>query len=182
MIAICRHGETKYNTEGRYQGQSDSPLTEKGVYQARLLGRRLAQLGVQEIYASPLSRVRTTLEIALPICDHRLLYPPYYLSELMEIYFGDYEGKLKSEVPPDILHQRVSNKAYHKFPNGESYYDLADRVNFAVNKIKDLAYSNNIAILAHEGVNRVLYYLANPQIGFTRALEMKQPNGVIWLL
>ena len=34
-IYLFRHGETEWNTEGRYQGHLNSPLTSRGVFQAR---------------------------------------------------------------------------------------------------------------------------------------------------
>ncbi|HBJ00173.1 MAG TPA: histidine phosphatase family protein, partial [Lysinibacillus sp.] len=35
MIYLLRHGETEFNTQGRYQGQLDSPLTELGREQVQ---------------------------------------------------------------------------------------------------------------------------------------------------
>ena len=36
-IILVRHGETTWNVEGRYQGQEDTPLSERGLEQGRLL-------------------------------------------------------------------------------------------------------------------------------------------------
>jgi broad specificity phosphatase PhoE len=44
-IFIMRHGETEFNTQGRYQGQLDSPLTEHGMDQVRQMARLLRILG-----------------------------------------------------------------------------------------------------------------------------------------
>lgn len=35
-IILIRHGETTWNTEGRYQGQEDTPLSEKASVRAWL--------------------------------------------------------------------------------------------------------------------------------------------------
>jgi probable phosphoglycerate mutase len=45
-ILLARHGETKWNAEGRYQGQVDVPLSETGEAQARLLGDRLGEVRI----------------------------------------------------------------------------------------------------------------------------------------
>ena len=44
MIYLIRHGETTWNLIGRRQGHLDSPLTERGVAQAKTLGRHLKEL------------------------------------------------------------------------------------------------------------------------------------------
>ena len=36
-IILIRHGETNWNLQGRYQGQEDTRLSEKGFAQAGLL-------------------------------------------------------------------------------------------------------------------------------------------------
>jgi probable phosphoglycerate mutase len=55
-ILLVRHGETVYNVEGRWQGQSDSPLTERGRAQARELARALADEPITAVYSSDLPR------------------------------------------------------------------------------------------------------------------------------
>ena len=37
-VLLARHGETAWNAEGRYQGQSDIALSTVGEAQARALG------------------------------------------------------------------------------------------------------------------------------------------------
>lgn len=51
-IYFARHGETVWNAENKICGMTDSPLTEKGRQQARELGRKVKESGVQidEIY------------------------------------------------------------------------------------------------------------------------------------
>ena len=41
-IALLRHGESVFITEGRFQGQADSPLSALGERQAHSPRRRLA--------------------------------------------------------------------------------------------------------------------------------------------
>ena len=61
-IYFARHGETVWNVENKICGMTDSPLTEKGRQQARELGQKVKESGVQidEILYSPLSRAADT--------------------------------------------------------------------------------------------------------------------------
>ena len=62
-IVLVRHGETRWNIEGRIQGyHSDSPLTDNGHAQARAVGERLAREGIDVLYSSDLGRTRQTAE------------------------------------------------------------------------------------------------------------------------
>lgn len=45
-IYLVRHGETEWNKENRLQSWKDSPLTERGVNNALLLGARLKSIEV----------------------------------------------------------------------------------------------------------------------------------------
>uniref|UniRef100_UPI0020BF0908 histidine phosphatase family protein n=1 Tax=Lysinibacillus sp. D4B1_S16 TaxID=2941231 RepID=UPI0020BF0908 len=60
MVYLLRHGETEYNTQGRYQGQLDSPLTELGREQvqqnARMLKTCIGHAHDWKIFSSPLGR------------------------------------------------------------------------------------------------------------------------------
>lgn len=89
-IIIVRHGETVWNREGRLQGRMDSPLTDRGRAQARLMGDWLARDGVDQhaLLSSPLGRARSTAaEIATATRLEYSLDP-----DLAEIGVGEWEG------------------------------------------------------------------------------------------
>lgn len=52
QVYLVRHGETLWNAERRIQGQSDSPLTDKGETQARQVAERAKALGITHIITS----------------------------------------------------------------------------------------------------------------------------------
>jgi len=67
MIYLLRHGETVWNTLGRFQGQKDSPLTEHGIGQADLVSSLLyheldGDCGSFDFQVSPLGRTRETAD------------------------------------------------------------------------------------------------------------------------
>src|SRR5207244_10676451 len=96
-ILLARHGETLFNVQGRWQGQSDSPLTERGLAQARELGRALSSDTIAAVYSSDLGRaMQTAQEVAtshgLTVCaDVRL----------REIETGGFTHKNWAEIDAD---------------------------------------------------------------------------------
>ena len=59
-VYLIRHGETAWNEEGRCQGVTDIPLTEKGRRQARAVANALERKPICRILTSPLQRARDT--------------------------------------------------------------------------------------------------------------------------
>jgi len=59
---LVRHGQTASSKRKAYSGRSDVALTELGREQARAVAQRLAELGVDAIFSSPLSRARDTAQ------------------------------------------------------------------------------------------------------------------------
>ena len=62
-IYFLRHGETKWNTRGRIQGQKNTRLSEKGLEQARLTAEGMKDIPFDIIYSSPLERAYETAQI-----------------------------------------------------------------------------------------------------------------------
>jgi broad specificity phosphatase PhoE len=69
LIAV-RHGQTLLNTQGRFSGQLDTPLSDLGKRQVEALGERLALEQIEVVGCSTLQRARET---ALAIARHHHL-------------------------------------------------------------------------------------------------------------
>ena len=88
-VVLWRHGQTDWNILNRFQGHSDIPLNEVGLYQARHAARLLANMEPTSIISSDLSRAKATaLELAalvkLPVTED---------PDLRETNGGNWEGK-----------------------------------------------------------------------------------------
>lgn len=57
-LYLMRHGQTRFNLQGRIQGACDSPLTEEGKEQARAASRYFQEQGIEfdKIYSSTQER------------------------------------------------------------------------------------------------------------------------------
>jgi broad specificity phosphatase PhoE len=125
-ILLARHGETVSNVEGRWQGQSDSPLTDRGWAQARELARALAEEPVTAVYSSDLGRAsQTAAEVARVhslevITDVRM----------REIHVGEWTGKGRAEIEaawPKGLNAWATSPSTYLMPHGESLQEAQTR-------------------------------------------------------
>ena len=156
-LLLARHGETRWNAEGRYQGQRDIPLSEVGEALARLLGERLHDVDITRAVASPLSRARRTAELAMS--EHRaaqLLFD----EGLQEIAHGEWEGLLASEIrarDPERLQAWREAPETVQMPGGESLQGVLDRAWPALARAcEGLGADDTLLVVAHDAVNRVL--------------------------
>ncbi len=131
-LFLVRHGETVWNRERRKQGRLDSPLTLRGLEQARAHAETLRALidpEIIELHSSPLFRARQTAAILAEV----LALPTARQFEsilLAECDVGAFEGLTDEEVRerlPGVLEERRRNKWSFPFPGGESYADVHRR-------------------------------------------------------
>ena len=158
-IYLFRHGETEWNTEGRYQGHLNSPLTSRGVFQARenarILQRNSSLTAPFTVYASPLGRVKETAHIMLDelgISADLISFD----DRLMEASFGECEGLTEAEVAknyPEFWQARTTDRWSARPPSGESYGDLSSRVSEWYN---DVELSQTALVICHAMTSRVL--------------------------
>ena len=156
-ILLARHGETKWNAEGRYQGQVDVPLSETGEAQARQLGERLREVRIDRAVASPLARAKRTAELALGPDREPMLRLD---SGFAEIAHGTWEGLLAAEIGAmDGDRLRAWREAPESvlMPQGESLQHVLDRAWPALERAcLDLGPDDTLLVVAHDAVNRVL--------------------------
>jgi broad specificity phosphatase PhoE len=147
-LCLIRHGQTDWNLEGRYQGQSDVLLNEAGRLQARQLAERLVGQELLSIYSSDLRRARDTAMILA----RRLLLPVYVDTRLREINQGDWEGQ-KVEVIraryTKLWEMRAEDPASVRPPGGETVEEVAIRVHQALDEISSNHPGVSVMIVSH---------------------------------
>lgn len=175
-VLLLRHGETDWNRLGRMQGRGDTPLTARGLAQADALARAASRLGVRRVLASPLGRARATAErvAAAAGCALELR------EALAEMDFGECGGLTLDEVRerrPGLLEARENDRWHHRWPGGESYADVLERLTTGLDADMPLWTDPPTAIVAHQSVNRALLagLTTSPHI----ALSGTQPPNVL---
>lgn len=70
-LIFVRHGQSQTNIEQRFAGQFDTPLTNEGILQAKLLSDWVADnFSVDKIYSSSLRRAVDTAMV----CSKNLVF------------------------------------------------------------------------------------------------------------
>jgi len=128
---LWRHGQTAWNAERRFQGQSDIPLDSTGLAQAERAARLLAGLRPDMIVSSDLIRAAST---AAPLARLTGLEVTFD-KDLRERHGGCWEGLTDTEI-------RTRYPAEHASwdpPDGEPTLVVADRVAGALARIATAA-------------------------------------------
>jgi len=89
-----RHGVTDWNRQGRFQGRTDIPLNDEGIAQAHAAARRLRNLRLDQVVASPLVRAAETAKIVAASSATPLAID----DGLIECDFGSLEGRSIADV------------------------------------------------------------------------------------
>ena len=140
---LWRHGQTTWNTEHRFQGQTDIPLDATGEEQAEQAARRLATLRPDALFSSDLTRAQQT---AAPLA--RLAGLPVILDkDLRERFGGDWEGLADAE----IRERYPAERATWNPPNGEPTSVVADRMVGALTRIADTLADGQLAVVVGHG-------------------------------
>ena len=158
-IILVRHGQTKWNVEGRYQGRLNSDLTEKGKAQAKSNASKILKiLKLDEpfkIFSSPLGRAKESCHI---ICDELGIDKEEVIFDerISEFNYGIFEGQTRDECRekyPEVLEEREAHKWSYEIEDGESYILVTKRLKLWLESIVD---EKVVVMVAHEMVNRAL--------------------------
>ncbi|HAO64442.1 TPA: hypothetical protein DCQ44_00475 [Candidatus Taylorbacteria bacterium] len=174
---IVRHGETEFNVSGIMQGHTDSPLTEKGQEQAKLVGNALKDIDFDLVFSSDLLRAKRTAEIML--LEKKLAINTTEL--LRERSYGRYDGRSATEYREEnkemlakIVDLEWSERSKIKFsPDAESDHEVVSRFTLFLREAAVTYAGKKVLIVTHGGTMRSFLV----QIGWGTAKEL--PGGCI---
>ena len=154
-LHLLRHGQVEGYEDKRYNGQADVALTDLGREQYRRLQKLLADCSPTAIYCSDLSRCIWGAEL---IGQHHDLVPVQN-PQLRELHIGHWEGKtwqqLKDEYPEE-WQGRLNDLVNYQVRDGESLLQMAERVRSALQTILQRHRGEEIVLVGHGGINRVI--------------------------
>jgi len=184
MIYLTRHGETEFNVARRLQGQCDSPLTARGLDQARLMGLALRELidpADVTIFSSPLGRTRQTAQIIADAAaiGREIVFDP----DLMEIGMGSWDGLTEFEIDAEWPGGRAGASRWDWFfrsPDGETHPVLMQRVAAALSRISNCPSGTRI-VVSHGVTGRVMRGLY-AGLDKDEALRLDAPHDAVFRL
>ena len=153
-LILVRHGQSQSNVVRRFNGQTDSPLTELGKEQAELTAKFIKDnFKIDKVYASDLQRAYYTGQ---KIAEYSNV-PIDKSVGMREIFVGEWEDK-----DNDFLLKRddfklwITDIVYTEPENGETVRDFSKRILDTINKIVNENPDKTIVVATHATPIRVL--------------------------
>jgi broad specificity phosphatase PhoE len=151
-IWLTRHGQAEYNVVGRIGGNTH--LSALGTKYAQNLKQfydeRIAPAGEVEVWTSTLVRTHETASI--------LGRQTLQWRALNEVEAGMCDGLTYSEIKeryPEEWRARSRDKLGYRYPQGESYMDVIQRVEPVVLELE--RQKRPILVISHQAVLRAIY-------------------------
>jgi ribonuclease H / adenosylcobalamin/alpha-ribazole phosphatase len=180
-VLLLRHGQTDMSVQGRFAGRGDIPLTTAGTQQASAAADRLAGRGVDLVVSSPLRRAWDTAQLIASAAGAPLARE----DDFVETDFGAWEGLTFAAVmdrwPAELAAwQRDASAAP---PGGESFAEVADRVNGALDRLVAGNRGQTIVVVSHVTPIKTLIcraLLAPPAAMFRMHLDVASLCETAW--
>jgi broad specificity phosphatase PhoE len=147
-LYLVRHGETDWNLEGRWQGQTDVPLNGRGRLQAEQTAAWLADEGLAAVYTSDLKRAVETARLIAEPHGVQVIVDP----RLRETNLGKWEGMLLGEIEAKYekeFEARRSDPFRMAPPGGENAHQVQERVLAAIHEIVERHPDGRAAVISH---------------------------------
>lgn len=151
MTSIClvRHGQTDWNLEGRYQGQSDVPLNFTGLAQAGALAHQLQNEHFDAVYSSDLARARETAQAIVAVNGN---LPVHFDPRLREINQGQWEGVQVKEIQKKfagLWQAHIDDPVHVRPPGGENVAEVFQRIVAALDEINNNFPAGKVLVISH---------------------------------
>ena len=160
ILHLIRHPKPLIEP-GICYGQLDIPA-ENPEFIARELRQKIPSH--VPVWSSPLQRCRALAEALHPT--------PHFDARLMEMNFGEWEGRPWDDVPRAALDAWADDVANYIPPGGESAFQVRERLAdfFAKNSFEE------VAVVTHSGVIKTLLSSHNKQ-SLSSTLKLVVPYG-----
>lgn len=147
-LLLVRHGETEWNKDNRVLGRTDIELNRIGVSQTEALVRKLSPINIDAVFSSPLKRAS---DVGNAIANEHKIKCTIE-KRLIEMNFGVFEGVQRD----DGAYQKQKRMYFMKYPDGESYLQVAGRVYPLLGELKNKYKDKTVLLVTHNGICRII--------------------------
>lgn len=186
-LIFIRHGETEWNAAGRFQGQLDSNLSERGQKQAAMLGEAMRNFSFSHLYSSDLGRAYSTAKAIADVSGHEIVTD----KRLRERGYGIFQGLTSAEIAekhPDIYREYKYRENDYVVPGGESAEEILNRTLECMDDLLTRHRGGAYAVIAHGGIiNRFFRNVIGLSQFYPRRFDIKNAsinifvhNGEFW--
>ena len=163
-FCLVRHGETDWNAERRLQGHTDIDLNARGLAQAEQMARAIKKINLafDVLYTSDLQRAAKTAKAIEQLFSTSAITN----AGLRERHLGALQGLTTDEAPqlePDLWRSHLSRNVTEELRGGESIQQFADRINTALEKIREQHLGKTVLLVSHGGALDMMYRIASNQ-------------------
>lgn len=171
ILYIVRHGETDWNAEGKTQGESDIPINNKGIKQAKALNKNLKDVKFNAVFSSDLVRAQRTAEIIA--MERKLAVKTSYL--LRERRYGKLDG-----TPYHMMQEfhriwnNLSKKGrvrYRPYGGYETDEEVISRLITFIREVAAFYLGKTVLIVSHGGIIRTLLNHLSEETYFVGAVS-----------
>jgi broad specificity phosphatase PhoE len=146
---LVRHGQTDWNLQGRFQGQSDVPLNATGLSQAEAYAATLDGQAFDALYSSDLGRAfQTAYAISL-----RTGLAVHTDPRLREIHQGEWQGRtveqIRAEYNEGTQAKGTVRDLTARAPGGESVQEVSQRMAEAADAIARAYPEGRVLLVGH---------------------------------
>ena len=156
-IFLLRHATSVANSKGIYEGQEDSPLSKRGISEAKQLAESLSKFKFAAIYSSDLSRSFETAKIIAKARQLEVQPMPELRERKLGIFGGLKLEKIKEKYPK-IYAEHFTRPTRVKIPGGETLSELQARGLKAIDSIRSKHENQMLCIVGHSAINRCILF------------------------
>lgn len=154
-VYLVRHAQTEWNEQGIVQGWKDSPLTKDGVVKAELLGKRLKEISLDAVYASPTERAVKTAAIVSGLPAAAIKKE----KRLMELNYGSWDGRSAEAIQKEEeakVTTFFTEPHLFEAPGGDTFPALQQRAASAWENIINTHQEGRVLLVSHSGTLKCL--------------------------
>ena len=181
-MVLLRHGQSVWNAENKFTGWTDIDLSLRGEEEAKLAGKKLAEIKFDVIHTSELIRAQRTAKIVMSHNTASENPPTHHDLRLNERHYGSLQGLDKDET-----REKYGKEQVHIWrrsfdvppPDGESLEMCANRtIPYLNEEIEpDLQSGKNVFVVAHGNSLRSIVMLIE-NLSPEEILSVEIPTGV----